>query len=181
MEFHIGVAVDVLRRGGVVAHATEAVWGLACDPYDEAAVLRVLELKQRPVAKGLILIGATPAMFERELASVNAATRARVVDSWPGPETWLLPNCEFPVWITGGSDAVAVRVPGHAQARRLCTRFDAPLVSTSANASGRAPARTALTVRRYFGNRVDYVLPGRVGDRTNPSRIRDAMSGRQLR
>jgi hypothetical protein len=38
-----------------------------------------------------------------------------------------------------------------------------------------------LSVRRYFGNRIDYVLPGQVGDRTSPSRIRDAMSGRRLR
>jgi L-threonylcarbamoyladenylate synthase len=180
-EFHIGVAVSVLRGGGIVAHATEGVWGLACDPDDEAAVLRVLEMKQRPLSKGLILIAAEPALFQQELAALDAATAARVVDSWPGPETWLVPNREFPAWITGGSSAVAVRVPGHAQARRLCARFGGPLVSTSANRSNRPPARTALTVRRYFGTRVDFVLPGQVGVRKTPSRIRDATSGRCVR
>jgi len=180
-EFHIGVAVSVLRGGGIVAHATEGVWGLACDPEDEAAVLRLLEMKQRGVSKGLIVIGAVATMFQRELAAVDAAIATRVVDSWPGPETWLLPNREFPPWITGGSGSVAVRVPDHEQARRLSARFGGPLVSTSANRSGRAPARTALTVRRYFGAQVDYVLPGRVGGRTAPSRITDAVSGRRLR
>jgi L-threonylcarbamoyladenylate synthase len=181
MDFHIGVAASVLRGGGVVAHATEGVWGLACDPADEATVLRILEMKQRPASKGLILIGAEPAMFQRELAAVDAATAARVVDSWPGAETWLLPNREFPPWITGSNSAVAVRVPGHAQARRLSARFGAPLVSTSANRSGRPAARNALTVRRYFGAQVDYILPGSVGESTTPSRITDATSGRRVR
>jgi L-threonylcarbamoyladenylate synthase len=179
--FHIGLAASVLRGGGVVAHATEAVWGLACDPHDEAAVLRILTLKGRSVSQGLIVIGADPAMFERELAAVDAATAARVIRGWPGPETWLLPNRSFPEWITGGRADVAVRVPGHAQARGLCARFRGPLVSTSANRSGRAPARDQLSVRRHFGSRIDYILPGRVGGRANPSRIRDAVSGRLIR
>ena len=180
-EFHIGVAVSVLRSGGIVAHATEGVWGLACDPEDESAVLQLLEMKRRALSKGLILIAAVPAMFQRELVAVDAATAKRVVDSWPGAETWLLPNREFPRWITGGSSNVAVRVPDHEQARELSARFGAPLVSTSANRSGRAPARDALTVRRYFGASVDYVLPGSVGERITPSRITDAVSGRRLR
>jgi L-threonylcarbamoyladenylate synthase len=180
-EFHIGVAASVLRGGGIVAHATEGVWGLACDPGDEAAVLRILQMKRRPVTKGLILIAAEPALFEPELAAVDAATAARVVNSWPGAETWLLPNRRFPSWITGGGGSVAVRVPGHLQARRLCARFGAPLVSTSANPGGRPPARDALSVRRYFDGRVDYVLPGQVGARVNPSRIRDAVSGSVVR
>ena len=54
-------AVDALRRGGLVAYPTEAVWGLGCDPFDEAAVLRLLALKQREVAKG-------PAAIDAELA-----------------------------------------------------------------------------------------------------------------
>jgi len=57
-------AVDVLRRGGIVAYPTEGVWGLGCDPCDEAAVMRLLALKQRPVEKGLILIAGALAQFD---------------------------------------------------------------------------------------------------------------------
>lgn len=179
--FHLGVAASVLRGGGIVAHATEAVWGLACDPFDAAAVARVLELKRRSVEKGLIVIGETADMFAAELARVDDVTATRVARSWPGPETWLLPNRSFPTWITGGRAEVAVRVPGHQQARQLCARFGGALVSTSANRSGHSPARDELTVRRYFGSHVDYVLPGQVAGATAPSRIRHAMSGRRLR
>ena len=52
------LAAGVLHAGGVVACPTEAVWGLSCDPFDEAAVHRLLALKRRPVEKGLILVAA---------------------------------------------------------------------------------------------------------------------------
>jgi len=158
--FHLGVAASVLRGGGIVAHATEAVWGLACDPFDAAAVARVLELKGRSVEKGLIVIGDSAAVFAAELAALDDVTASRVSRSWPGAETWLLPNRTFPPWITGGRTDVAVRVPGHLQSRQLCARFGGALVSTSANRSNQEPARDELTVRRYFGKGVDYPVGG---------------------
>lgn len=179
--FHLAVAASVLRGGGVVAHATEAVWGLACDPFDAAAVARVLDLKRRSVGKGLIVIGASADVFDAELAAVDEMTASRVSRSWPGPETWLLPNRTYPRWITGGRGDVAIRVPGHALSRQLCACFGGALVSTSANRSNQMPARSELTVRRYFGNGVDYVLPGRVGGAASPSRIRKALSGERIR
>ncbi len=69
----------------------------------------------------------------------------------------------------------------HPLAARLCEAFGGPLVSTSANASGRPPARTALAVRRALGRRVDYVLTGAIGGAAGPSQIRDARDGRVLR
>src|SRR4051812_4787928 len=67
-SFHLGIAAQLLRNGGVVAHATEGVWGLACDPFNGDAVARVLELKGRSIRKGLIVIGADPFNFVPELA-----------------------------------------------------------------------------------------------------------------
>lgn len=54
-------AARLLRAGGVITHATEGVWGLACDPWNRCAVERLLSIKRRDVARGLILIGAQPA------------------------------------------------------------------------------------------------------------------------
>ena len=179
--FHLGVAASVLRRGGLVAHATEAVWGLTCDAFDVAAVARVLELKRRSLDKGLIVIGSNASTFAAELEALDEVTAARVLASWPGPETWLLPNRTFPYWITGGRADVACRVPGHLQARQLCARFGGALVSTSANPNDRIPARSELMVRRYFDGRIDYLLPGQVDGATSPSRIRHAISGERIR
>jgi len=86
-------AARVLHRGGVIAYPTEAVWGLGCDPFDEAAVMRLLALKRRPVEKGVILIAASLDQFDGLLDWEALPTdRAETVfASWPGPRTWIVP------------------------------------------------------------------------------------------
>ena len=175
------MAANVLRVGGIVAHATEAVWGLACDPFDADAVTRLLLIKGRSISKGLIVIGADETDFAPEISALNELDAARVRRTWPGPETWLVSNHQFPAWITGGRPSVAVRIPGHTQARALCAAFGGPLVSTSANPANRTPARTAIAVRRYFTGEIDYFLHGALGREAVPSRIREAASGIRLR
>lgn len=175
-------AISVLRAGGVIACATEGVWGLACDPCNEAAVRRILDLKRRDADKGLILVAAEFAQVERYLRHVPADKLVEIRDSWPGPVTWIVPHRgELPVWITGVWPGVAIRVSDHLQLQALCLGFGGAIVSTSANPQGQAPARSAQMVRRYFGNRIDYLLPGALGGRRRPSEIRDALSGRIVR
>ena len=181
MDEALQTAADVLHRAGVVAHACEGVWGLACDPFNEAAVGRVLDIKGRAAAKGLIVIGACAAVFAPELEALETSVKARVRASWPGAVTWIVPGARFPHWITGGRGTVAVRVPGHVQSRALAAAFGSPIVSTSANRVGEAPCRTASAVRDALGDEVDYVLPGCVGGRAGPSTIVDAATGETLR
>lgn len=174
-------AVRVLREGGVVAHASEGVWGLACDPFNREAVERILAIKGRAAAKGLIVVAGGQADFAKELEAVDDAVAARIRASWPGAVTWLVANQRFPAWITGGRNTVAIRVPGHEQARALAMGFGGPLVSTSANRAGEAPATTSSDVVRTLGAEIDYLLPGETGGRQGPSRIVDAASGETLR
>lgn len=179
--WHLRQAVRILHAGGVVAYPTEGVFGLGCDPFDEQAVLRLLAIKCRPMHKGLILIASAPAVVFPLLLPQPEETLAPVLASWPGPSTWILPAAPtVPEWITGGGEGVAVRVTAHPLAAALCRAFGAPLVSTSANKSGRPAARSALGVRRAFGDRVDYVLAGAIGC-AGPSQIRDARDGRLVR
>ncbi|TQV70691.1 tRNA threonylcarbamoyladenosine biosynthesis protein RimN [Exilibacterium tricleocarpae] len=172
----------VLRSGGVVAYPTEAVWGLGCAPAQEAAVRRLLALKQRSPDKGLILVAADIGQLEPYLEGLSTGQRQTLADTWPGPVTWLVPaNGRAGSWITGQFDTLAVRVTNHPLVQGLCRAFDGPLVSTSANPQGRPPARTALAVRRYFGQQLDYITPGQVGGRANPSEIRHLVSGQIAR
>ena len=181
-DWRLRRAVRTLRAGGVVAYPTEAVYGLGCDPFDESAVMRVLALKRRAPDRGLIVIAADVDQLRPLLLPQPATVMAPVLESWPGPSTWLLPAAaNVPVWITGGRDCVAVRVTAHPLASRLCRAFAAPLVSTSANRSGRPAARTALTARRTFGAQVDYYLSGATGGAARPSTIRDARDGSLVR
>jgi len=181
-RWHLREAVRILHAGGVIAYPTEAVYGLGCDPQDAAAVERVLSLKHRPVAKGVILIACDIAQLEGYV-NLEPSLYARISGSWPGPATWLLPvGPRARPWLTGGRDTLAVRVTAHPQASELCRAFGDPLVSTSANPGGRRPARTALEVRVRIGARaLDLILPGKTGPQRNPTEIRDARSGAIVR
>ena len=180
--FKVDIAASVMRRGGVIAYPTEAVWGLGCDPFNRDAVMRVLQLKKRDPGKGLILIAGSELQVMKLLTSVPSNTRQLISESWPGPVSWLLPaEGLVPNWITGDHQSVAVRVSAHPLVVALCQKFDGPIVSTSANPSGRAPARDSLSVRRYFGRSLDFVLPGQTGGSKNPSTIRDALTGTVIR
>ena len=177
-------AANALHRGGVVAYPTEAVWGLGCDPFDEAAVLRLLALKQREVAKGLILIAGALEQFDGLLDwdALPAGRVAAVHASWPGPHTWIVPaSARVPRWITGAHDGVAVRVSAHPQVKALCAAFGGPLVSTSANPSGAAPPRTLGDFAAQLLAQLDGVLEGATGGLANPTQIRNARSGDVLR
>ncbi len=174
-------AARTLRAGGVVAHASEGVWGLACDPFQQAAVIRLLRIKGRAVAKGLIVIAGAADQFAPELATLDPDVVARIRAGWPGAVTWVVPNRRFPAWITGAHDSVAIRVPDHAQARALAEAFGGPIVSTSANRAGGAPGRTAQAVADALGSEIDYLLAGEIGTRQGPSRIFDAVGGAVIR
>ena len=181
-RWQIAQAARIVSVGGVIAYPTEAVYGLGCDPRDGTAVLRLLELKHRPLDKGLILIAAEFEALRPYLAPINAATRAKLRRSWPGAVTWVLPaRPEIPFWLCGKHASLAVRVTAHPLAAALCRACGGVLVSTSANISNRTPARNALSVRRNFGSGIDYILSGVLGGRDKPTPIYDAVSGRVVR
>lgn len=173
-------AARVLHAGGVIAYPTEGVFGLGCIPEDYGAVLNILDIKSRDESKGLILIFSDPEQIVDwiDLPIDNLELRA------PGgiPVTWLIPaSDEVPLWICGEHDSIAVRLTSHPVAKALCDEADSAIVSTSANLTGHAPARSSLLLRRQFAALVDYIVPGQCGPAAGPSEIRDYMSGEIVR
>jgi len=173
-------ALRALSAGGVIAYPTEAVYGLGCLPRYQP-VRNLLHIKRRSPRKGLILVAANAAQLGAYITFPDHRTRDQVLATWPGPVTWLLPaRPGTPTWLTGEHPTLAVRVSAHPVVRALCERAG-PLISTSANPAGAAPARGAGRVRAYFGPVLDYVLSGSVGDSTRPTEIRDALTGTVIR
>lgn len=180
----IHAAAAALKHGAVLAYATEAVFGLGCDPQDESAVLRLLDIKQRSVDKGVILVAARVDQFETCLdwSALPPDRIDAVWATWPGPHTWIVPSTpRVPRWITGTHVAVAVRVSAHPVVAALCEAFGGPLVSTSANLAGMPPARTADALDPALLARIDGIVEGRVGGLAQPTDIRDARTGAVLR
>jgi L-threonylcarbamoyladenylate synthase len=175
-------AVETVKSGGVIAYPTEAVYGLGCDPLEHAAVRRIFALKQRDQAKGLILIASDISQLMPFIAELSTDILAKLKASWPGPVTWVVPAApSLPFWLSGGRSTLAVRVTAHPIASALCESAGMALVSTSANRSGRPPARTALAVRTQLGDGVDEIVAGPVGGLNKPTEIREALTGKVLR
>ena len=180
----LDTALPVLRAGGVIAYPTEAVWGLGCDPGHEAAVMKLLRLKQRPVEKGMILVAAELAQLDGwvRLHALPPARQSAVLASWPGANTWILPAGErAPRWITGEHSGLAVRISAHPLVAALCRAWNGPLVSTSANLAGEPPARLRTELDPRLLALLDGVIDGDTGGLAQPTPIRDALSGRVLR
>lgn len=186
MLLPVDEAAAQLKAGQVIAYPTEAVWGLGCDPFNATAFAKILQLKRRPIEKGVILLASDLSQVAALLAPLNAAQRNLVEQSWLSPSTdrattWLLPHqAQIPNWITGQHPLVAVRVTTHPLCQALCRAFQGFIVSTSANVSGLAPAQTLQQTQAYFANDVAY-LAGELGDCQQPSRIINALTGEIVR
>ena len=129
--WHIREAVRIIAAGGVIAYPTDTVYGLGCDPLNASAVLYLLELKQRGIAQGIILIASRWQQLHPFLQPLKPATAKRVKHDTGKPVTWLLPaRPDVPVWLRGRHDTLAIRVTRHPAVTALCDRWDGPLVST---------------------------------------------------
>jgi L-threonylcarbamoyladenylate synthase len=180
--WRLRLAAHLLRHSGILAYPTESVFGLGCDPLDELAVMRLLTIKRRQVSKGVILIADSFERLKPFVGDISAARLTQVQSHWPGPYTWLLPAAYWvPNWLTGRHSTLAMRVTSHPIAAALCRAAGMPLVSTSANLSGRPPARTPLQAQIRCGGEIDMVLHGATGGLAQPTTIRHALTGAILR
>ena len=154
-------ALQVLRRGGLVAIPTETVYGLAADASNATAVKRIFAAKGRPVAHPLIVhLGSAEQLVE--WAETIPPAAALLADAcWPGPLTLLVPRAAGVLdVVTGGRSTVGVRVPAHRLTLELLAKFGGGLAAPSANRFGRVSPTTADHVRADLGDEVDFILDG---------------------
>lgn len=173
-------AARIISHDGVIAYPTEGVYGLGCRPESASAVARILHMKQRDPSMGLLLVAGDRQQLE---PWVDEAALSKVpASSLEHPTTWIVratPN--LPYWIGGAHDGVAVRITAHPTVVALCAAAKSALISTSANRSGRPPARNTYVLRRRFGDLVDFIVPGALGPARGPSEIRRLETGTVIR
>jgi L-threonylcarbamoyladenylate synthase len=175
-------AATILRQGGIIAYPTEAVFGLGCDPFNQSAVTRIKQLKQRSPQKGLIVIGASWEQLQPFTSTIPKENLMHALATWPGPFTWIFPAADItPKWITGEHTTVAIRVTAHPIAKALCEAFGKAIISTSANLENQSSARTADEVKKIFKGDIDLIIDGALGNQNKPSEIRDVLTGKVLR
>ncbi len=155
-------AAEILRQGGLVAFATETVYGLGADATNSAAVADIYQAKARPSFNPLIVHVADLAGVER-LVTLNDTARKLAAAFWPGPFTMVLPlrtGAGISDLVTAGLNTLAVRIPANAAAQDLLRAFGGPVAAPSANRSGRISPTTAAHVMAELDGRIDAVLDG---------------------
>lgn len=161
VEGQVEFAIEILRRGGLVAYPTDTVYGLGANPLDEVAVARVYEVKGRPRHVGLPLLIGSVSQLESVASDVPDVAWLLAEHLLPGALTLVLRKSpSVPAIVSGGRETIAVRVPNHPVPIALVEGLGTPLVGTSANLSGRPSPVTAEEVRGQLGGRVDHVIDG---------------------
>jgi len=154
-------AIEILKKGGLVAYPTDTVYGLGADAFQDSAVEKVYEVKQRPRHMALPLLLANSADMAKVARSIPDLAWRLAERFFPGALTlvlWKVPA--LPAIVTGGGDTVAVRVPNHPIPIALIEELGNPIVGTSANLSGLPSPLTAQEVYGQLGGKVDLIIDG---------------------
>ncbi len=161
MHPDIPQAVDLLKRGELVAFPTETVYGLGADALSPAAVAKIFAAKGRPADHPLIVHLADAGRLADWARELPPEAERLAAAFWPGPLTLILKRQpRVPDMVTGGQDTVGLRVPSHPLALELLAAFGGGLAAPSANRFGRISPTTAAHVREELADRVPLILDG---------------------
>jgi L-threonylcarbamoyladenylate synthase len=151
-------AVDVLRRGGVIAYPTDTLYGLGADPRRADAVARIFAIKGRPSGMALPLIAAS--LEQAMAAGAFGPGERRLADAfWPGPLSIVVAAAPgIDAGVLGEGRTVAVRVPAHDGARALAAGLGFAITATSANRSGDPATGEPSEVAASIGGAIDLLL-----------------------
>lgn len=152
----IGEAIDVLANGGVILYPTDTVYGLGANIFDDKAVRRVFEIKQRSLLKPLSILVSDVKAIDL-VANVSLNQREVINNYLPGPYTFILEKTMLvPRVVTSGSSFVGVRVPDNEIACRLASIF--PITTTSANLSDKEVLSNPKEILEQLDCDVDLVI-----------------------
>ena len=157
-------AVKVLREGGVILYPTDTVWGIGCDARNAEAVAKVFAIKQRDDAKALITLVGSLAQLERTVDEVPEVAYD-LIEYSERPLTIVYdgaaPGARLAPALLAADGTIGVRLTREEFSARLCQAFGAPLVSTSANVSGRPTPLCFDEIEQEIKDAVDYVCESR--------------------
>ncbi len=177
-------AACVIKQGGIIIAPAEGIYGISCAYDNEQALRRIINLKERSESKGLIVISDTlkrvlPLM---DVKRIPQACMMRMQDAWPSHTTFAVPAAEhLSSLLTGGRKTVAIRVTAFSYLKKLISLCDTPLVSTSANLSGKGGVSEFSLIEKSLTQRVDLALDHPCQGLKGASAVYDGVTFRLLR
>ena len=178
MKFQNSLIINRILRSGVVAIPTDTIQGLSCSPDDDLALRKVIKLKKRAKSKGLILLANKTIFFKRYVKNTSDLKKIGI-DKIP---TTYLVDAKRGVsrLIKGSHRTIAIRLTDDPLISALCDRLKSPIVSTSANISGKSLLTSLFGLRQTFQNELDYMVkPSNYNGK--PSQIINLKTGEKIR
>ena len=174
-------AVKFLNKGELIGYPTEAVYGLGCDPWNKESVNKISKLKGRSPDKPFLMVISSKDQLE-DLVDVSSLTD-KVWMSWPGHTTWLIKAKDsVPSWMKDKQTGkVGIRMSEHPVVVDLCNLFKKPLISTSANISGKSEIKDPSVFKKTFMTEIKYLVDGHIGNYQKTSIIIDMESEQKIR
>jgi L-threonylcarbamoyladenylate synthase len=174
-------AARVISTGGLIAFRTDTFYGLGADPLNREALAKIRELKGRDDNKPILLLISDMAQLDRFVGEKSSIFGLIASGHWPAPLTLIGPaHPELPTELTAGTNTIGVRLPDDENVRALVRACGGGLTATSANVSGKLPARTVKEVKDYFPTGIDLIIDGGEVTATQPSTVVD-VSGAEAR
>ncbi|MGI6073528.1 MAG: L-threonylcarbamoyladenylate synthase [Fermentimonas sp.] len=158
MQDDIRKAIEVLKQGGLILYPTDTIWGIGCDATNEEAVKRVFELKQREDSKSMLVLMDNPAKLQTYVAEVPDIAWD-LIDLTDKPLTIVYDGAKNLASNLIASDgSIGIRITNELFSRELCKQFRKPIVSTSANISGKQSPIKFSQIEKEIIDGVDYVV-----------------------
>ncbi len=172
-EADLKEAVRVMKEGGLILYPTDTVWGIGCDARNEEAVKKIYELKRRHDSKSMLVLVGSEGMLQRTVKEVPEIAW-QLIDVAVNPMTIIY---DHPIGIAENLKAedgsLGIRITSEKFSRMLCERMRGPIVSTSANISGKPTPLTFSEISSEIKDGVDYVCKFRQKEKASakPSNI----------
>lgn len=149
-------ALDVLRNGGTLVYPTDTVYGLGANIYQEKAVRKIYQMKQRSTDKPLSVCLSQIGDIEK-IAHTDPSSEDLIRKILPGPYTLILKKKKAaPSHITGRTDKIGIRIPDNLICRELSREF--PITTTSANISGHPSPKSAQEAHQGLGDHPGMII-----------------------
>lgn len=159
MNSSINEAVNILRKGGIVAFPTDTVYGIGAMPFKRKAVQKLYKIKAREKKKPIALLVSSKRIASRFAMNMPSKARKLMVKHWPGPLTLIFnKRRSVPDFLTAGLPTIGIRMPKNNIALKLIKKAGGALAVTSANISGGKPAISAGQIKKLKG--IDLILDG---------------------
>ena len=150
--------IAVLKRGGLILYPTDTVWGIGCDATNPGAIDKIYTLKQRAESKSMICLVSDFKMLQQYVEEVPEV--AYDILKYAKKATTIIYDRPLRVAenLIADDNTLGIRVVRDPFCSKLLRKFKRPIVSTSANISGKSTPRNLKEISKEILEGVDYVV-----------------------